>query len=278
ENIDENVFFMEILHKLKNPKEEFYIFCVEGIDDKFFYSSYFKGSYGTKKKELMELIDCGGREKVEELLNLLKNKSDFETRFKSVLFFVDRDLNPSPSHERLFVTCGYSFENYLCNVETVYLVLERSMPIISTGKKIKSLPPREEILQQFHKQLDKFCREYFPIMTYVKSIKLPEESWVEKYKPEALFEHKEKTKWIRNDQQKHLFEPVDQEVAKGSLNTEDYSHYHIHGKYVLICVTWFIQAYLKTQNKDLIKERLISEVQSIPALDAYFKRHIKEAS
>ena len=259
-NSPDDVYLL-LLHKLENTEKEFYIFCVEGVDDKPFYSSYFNRSYSQKK---WELLDCEGRKKVEQLFNLLKNESDFETRFRSVLFFVDKDLNPPPSHERLFVTCGYSFENYLCDIQTVYQVLQLYH--------LNPTPTRHEVQKKYKAQLELFCNEYFRIMAFVKenSKHNPSEPWVEKYNPEKCFERN----WSRKANALQELSVIDDK----NLNTEGYSPYHIRGKYVLTFLTWFIELYISSANKLFITKDLISHVPSIQALDDYFKRHIKEAS
>jgi hypothetical protein len=257
ENIDENVFFMEILYKLENTE---YIFCVEGVDDKPFYSSYFNRFYSQKK---WELLDCEGRKKVEQLFNLLKKAPDFETRFKSVLFFVDRDLNPPPSHERLFVTCGYSFENYLCNIQTVYRTLQE------LNREIKE----NKIKRQFDKYTQSFVQIYSPIMSFLKE----KRNYFDNYNPIGLFHN---VKWEKKERAVKLLNKID--ASFQDTNTSLWDLNDIRGKYVCEFLILFIREHLTDEgdknNHKLIKKTLISYVQPIPALDDYFKRHIKEAS
>ena len=109
-------------------------------------------------------------------------------------------------------------------------------------------------------------------MAFVQSEKDPQESWVEKYNLERCFERN----WHRKENARCNLEKID----RLNLNTDGYSHYDIRGKYILTFLIWFIQSYSLSEKKsnDWIFERLISQAPPIPALDDYFRKHIKEAS
>jgi len=99
----------ELRYYLRRDRCNLHLFF-EGGADKLFYVS--------KLKEMcpavddFEVYECGGREAVIDLLG--KFGPDNRMGY-SALFFIDRDLGVDPSIEAcryIFVTDGYSFENY----------------------------------------------------------------------------------------------------------------------------------------------------------------------
>ena len=173
------VAYQHFLLKEINETQETYYFCVEGKDDFPFYSYYFDRQYRTKNRKK---IIGKSRQGVLNLLAAFEEEPALYNDYKGgILFFVDRDLNPPPSHERLFVTCGYSFENYLCNVKTVYQVLQLYH--------LDPSPTFTELEEKYKKQLELLCNEYFRIMAFVKEN--PSEKWVDDYKPERCFHKKD---------------------------------------------------------------------------------------
>jgi hypothetical protein len=253
--------YQRFLKQEINETQETYYFCVEGKEDFPFYSYYFDREYRTKNRK--KVI---GRSKqgVLNLLAVFEEEPSLYNFYKGgILFFVDKDLDPNLTHERLFMTCGYSFENYLCDLSTVYDVLQLYH--------LDPMPTRQDVQKKYKAQLDQFCNEYFPIMVFVKEN--PSQAWVDKYKPEICFNED----WQRKSNAKSDLKKIN-EV---DLDIEAYSTNDIRGKYVLTFLTWFIKGYLtgsEKNNKELIKERFFQKVQPIQALDDYFRRHIKEAS
>ncbi len=240
--------------------EEACYFCVEGEDDFKFYTSYFDFKYRINKRKKVILKNKKGVLNLFELYG--KEPSLFDTVQGQKLFFVDKDLDSNLTHERLFVTCGYSFENYLCHLETVCRTLEE----------LNSEVREKEIKVQFEKYTQSFVQIYSPIMSFIQE----KRNYFDNYNPIGLFHN---VKWEKKDKAvKHLekIDPKFQDTILWNLND-------VRGKYVCEFLILFVREHLTEEgdknNHKLIKKTLFCHVQApIPALDDYFKRHIKEAS
>lgn len=116
-----------IYHKFRtgNLSREYYYAFVEGYEDKEFFPGAFR-------KEGMELkcTICYGKKNLDEILSLYKVNPVNRVR---VLFIRDRDfdahLGLAPEAQNLFLTCGYSVENYICAPEAIVQYASEKMGV-----------------------------------------------------------------------------------------------------------------------------------------------------
>ncbi|MFT6071730.1 MAG: hypothetical protein ACJARD_001035 [Alphaproteobacteria bacterium] len=136
-----------------NRMQERYVVFYEGDDDPSFYRNKIRCK--TEYKEYHQFI-CNGKQPV---LTLLK-----ELTFKECLtglFFIDKDFDDylgiaHPRADNLFVTCGYSMENYLVTKDVIKCLLNDY-----TYKNTD---------QNHHNIIDKFTKAYQDFLNFIKPI------------------------------------------------------------------------------------------------------------
>lgn len=127
---------------------------VEGKDDEYFYIERIKHCENTGDKTI-HFENLNGKDRV---LNELKKCTVDKNRMKLGqigLFFIDKDLYdflemPQPYNDNLFITEGYSFENYLVQKDIL-------------AKLLISSPKRKEILNAFEMAYKLFVEFLHPI-------------------------------------------------------------------------------------------------------------------
>ena len=69
-------------------------------------------------------INCGGREKVLKVYDLINNHREYDQYKKA--FFIDRDFNPSlsPPNPKIFETPCYSIENFYTSVNVFQEIIK----------------------------------------------------------------------------------------------------------------------------------------------------------
>lgn len=104
-----------------------YVF-VEGYEDKEFYAKAFHD-----QGRPAECLICFGKKNLDKILREFEKSPVVRV---PVLFIRDSDfdkfLGCAPSAENLFLTCGYSVENYVCTTNPISRFLRERMGIDST--------------------------------------------------------------------------------------------------------------------------------------------------
>lgn len=268
------------------PKEKKYIFVIEGKSDRLFYTEIIrKFSLNRDKYKFQE---CGGKQAV---LKLLKDKNkNFHAESVS-LFFIDRDFDDytqslPPEHSSLFITDGYSFENYLVTDDCLSELLS-----------IHCALPREaiqRIIKQYGAAYDKFADFIKPFMKHVIECLINKQN-VECFSLEIESRKKEKLIDVSNDLEfKSLSRQEFEKEFKRKSRTENVSATKkiddlknserdkwLHGKYALYFMRLF---YKKVQEKYNVKNKksndydlieFLSPRISVPLnLSDFLNRHI----
>lgn len=100
-----SVAYMEFISKRKYFKD--YIFCFfEGQDD----SAYYAPKINFEKTQF---IVASSKKNVLQTLHTIRKESIYDN--VNCMFFVDRDFTPSETHDDLYETPCYSFENFYVN-------------------------------------------------------------------------------------------------------------------------------------------------------------------
>jgi hypothetical protein len=110
--------FRIVYDQLRNDVHVFY----EGDDDRLFYSPYVRGRLGQR---VLHAYVCDGKSAVIEARRQMLAAGYSP---EHCLFFVDRDYDDLfgtqvPLHDEIFLTEGYSVENYVVTAESVRLLL-----------------------------------------------------------------------------------------------------------------------------------------------------------
>jgi|AntRauTorcE11898_2_1112593.scaffolds.fasta_scaffold05993_3 hypothetical protein len=129
-----------IYHKFRTGtlSKEYYYAFVEGYEDKEFFSGAFR-------KEGMELkcTICYGKKNLDDILNRYKDSPVNRVR---VLFIRDRDfdahLGQAPEGQNLFLTCGYSVENYISTPATIFRYASEKMGVDDDEVDIEEISKR----------------------------------------------------------------------------------------------------------------------------------------
>ncbi|WIH98206.1 DUF4435 domain-containing protein [Empedobacter falsenii] len=116
-----------LLSRTKDPISTFHKFvlsignnednCIcffEGRDSQYYYTriNHFKKNYNP--------IICGNKMNViESNKKILRKYPDYNT-----LFFIDSDFDEKVELPNLYVTCGYSIENFYCSSEVISEILK----------------------------------------------------------------------------------------------------------------------------------------------------------
>lgn len=116
-----------IYHRFRtqNLKDEVLYVFLEGYDDLEFYPIIFKSlnipAHG---------VVCFGKKNMDEVIQEYKRSPIRRAR---VIFIRDRDfdlhLGVAPEGENLFLTCGYSVENYVCQVDAIERYIKERMGV-----------------------------------------------------------------------------------------------------------------------------------------------------
>jgi hypothetical protein len=101
------------------PHDIINIYLYEGTDDILFYNHHIRQKHGNK----INALKCHGKE------NVLKLQKDYDFKHRKPLFFIDKDFDDYlgktyPQNDNLFVTQGYSFENYLVTSIALSILLQ----------------------------------------------------------------------------------------------------------------------------------------------------------
>ncbi len=253
-----------------------YVCFYEGKDDILFYNHYIR----QKHTESFEVIMCCGQKNVLELLNNLQ----FKTNLKP-LFFIDKDfddyLEKTITDDALFITDGYSFENYLVTREALNILMQDYCNLPSDK--------RLNYLNKFYIAYDIFINNMHPLMEWAVNCKKSNQdinlnnidlsnfrSFFELSQDLVLtFNHNYQDEFKRLSQTENYYITI--EI---NLDISEYDKW-IRGKFALFFLLIFfekIQEILKIKDKvnnpkELIK--FLSPRISIPAtLDAFLSRHI----
>tara|TARA_R110000868_G_scaffold1859_1_gene14820 strand:+ start:6880 stop:7806 length:927 start_codon:yes stop_codon:yes gene_type:complete len=110
------VAFQEFALSTKTYEE--YLFCFFEGNDNPYYVPRIKTLY-----DKIIPINCGGREKVLKVYELIKNKEEYNKYSKA--FFIDRDFNNilDNNNDLIFETPCYSIENLYVNIDTFKEIL-----------------------------------------------------------------------------------------------------------------------------------------------------------
>lgn len=129
--------YIEELRKSRNKAQvayqEFALHTRKGKDGLFcFFEGKDNAYYVPRIKQFVENyhpIRCGGRERVLEVYNLIKNHLEYDKYKKA--FFIDRDFNsPLPDHNPpIFETPCYSIENLYVSVDIFKEILKNEFPL-----------------------------------------------------------------------------------------------------------------------------------------------------
>ena len=130
--------------------------CFLEGNDEYYYAASFKTILGNYRP-----YQCGGRDVV---LNIMKDaeENNYAEEFDSCpLFFVDCDfISCGSNSDRLWVTTGYSIENYYCLPQTVERILRTEGNL--EGEVI------EEVLNYYLKMYNDFLYKSAPLNAWAK--------------------------------------------------------------------------------------------------------------
>lgn len=153
--------YHEFLSRFKKNNKSVYGF-VEGKEDISFYIGFIQQIIPADWK--IDLWAAGNRDKVIQLHSTI-NWSKFQRA--RIVFFIDRDLSDFigeqlPNYSNIFITEGYSIENYIINRTTCNRLLCEILNLIV-------LPKSEQdcILNLFEEQLKVFVDALIPIMAWI---------------------------------------------------------------------------------------------------------------
>jgi hypothetical protein len=219
---------------------------VEGYEDITFYSraiADMKGLFGVESVVHM----CFGKKHMDEVLEMFE-QSPF--RKHNVLFIRDSDfdrfLGRLPESDHLFVTCGYSVENYVCTesalerfIRTTFGVDPAEVDIPSScSRHVARVEALFEWLAPFlgaciaavgaGRQLD---LNRFDIRPYYKAL----------MKGGALPECLPEAEWLRCGLTAEDFTEASAELGR-SYTAQDAMSW-LRGKYLLECTATFLKAY-----------------------------------
>lgn len=271
------------------PKNIKFVFLVEGKDDFIFYSSFFKQYF---KNHTSETIQCGGKKAV---LNRLTEKATLFHQTQIPLFFIDKDfddyLEKKITDDALFITDGYSFENYLVTPEALSELLEYHWFIS------KNLDVYNDIIEKYKRAYQKFVDFIKPFMKWwiecqVNDNKIDCFSLEYEYNKKSLIniDNSFEVIFISSQEFETVFKAqsrtqnaiINQTI--NDLNNDE--HYKwLHGKYALDFMLIFYKKlqhniqkpkpHNKKENREALIEFLSPRI-SIPAtLDAFLSRHIQ---
>jgi len=131
---DESVIFHNFTKKTRDYSNSIVLF-LEGEDDIEYYNTIFYKHLGEYKKNWVELV-CHGRSNVIELIDDLKNHTRTEYRNGIYFGFIDKDYHETESNphpDKIYMTPGYSIENFYASTEFIKKVLERKFYVCESS-------------------------------------------------------------------------------------------------------------------------------------------------
>lgn len=231
-----------------------YVF-IEGYDDKEFYPRIFLGE-GRKA----DFTICFGKKNLDKIL---QEFNATPVNRASVVFIRDSDfdvfLNKEPKANNLFLTCGYSVENYVCTVDAVERYIVERMGVdpkeFDVDEKLKQL---QVILDHFSMWLHPVYACVFKLLKDGKTVDLDALN-IEKYSKQAV-------KGMPLPSIEEIPElssmglegtaPTQEDIDDASKYIQLGSSWYLRGKYVLNLVVEF----LKVLGEELMTRHKAKEI------------------
>jgi len=123
---DETVVFREFIRQFKGNENKCF-FLLEGDDDINYYNRPFENHFGAVKGAWLFQV-CNGRNNVISLVETLLGHKTEEYRNSLFFGFIDKDyheVSDNTNKNRIYVTPGYSIENFYVSSTFMSKVLER---------------------------------------------------------------------------------------------------------------------------------------------------------
>lgn len=155
----------DLLNKAKSPKVAFHKFVLlhreHGTDLFCFFEGKDTQYYFPRIDNVIENhqpIKCGNKKSVIEAYDFIKIKyPKFKTKF-----FIDSDFDENEEKKDMYITCGYSIENFYCSENVLSKILINEFFLDKTDEVyMKILDIFRKRQKEFHKETSLFNLWYF---------------------------------------------------------------------------------------------------------------------
>lgn len=163
----------DLLNKAKSAKVAFHKFVLlhkEHESDLFCFfegkdSQYYFPRISTVIENHQPII-CGNKKSVIEAYDFIKQKyPSYNTKF-----FIDADFDENEQKEDMYITCGYSIENFYCSENVLGRILVHEFFVARTDPEfIKIINIFRKRQKEFHKETSLFNLWYFSAKQKAKS-------------------------------------------------------------------------------------------------------------
>ena len=140
------VAYTEFILTFSESTKTLYCFF-EGYEDKRYYGTRIRFIYQTDFKN----FTCGGKESVTKVIELINNHEIYKN--SKTLFFIDKDYSNKETKENLYVTPGYSIENFYTSKEVLEKILIDEFNMKTADNDFTLIVERFQHLQnEFHNE------------------------------------------------------------------------------------------------------------------------------
>lgn len=139
-----------------------YVF-IEGYDQDYYRS---RVDFASRSAAPTVYVKCGGKKNVIEMWRKLNGNHTYSTFRK--LYFVDKDYDDNSGiSSDIFVTCGYSVENYYCSESFIRKFLRDVCHLDETTEKVRY----EGVMGDFKAWRTEFINSAKPFCAWYKAVK-----------------------------------------------------------------------------------------------------------